>query len=249
MQSMGRLAGKIAVVTGAGSGIGRGIALRFAAEGATVIAVDISGAEEQTAALSKAGTILPERCDVSAPDQVEQLFRKIVTRHSRLDVLANNAGISNPVVRLHETRLEDWDRVFAVNVRGAFLVLRAALSIMVEQQRGAVVNTASVASFRGNAGTGPYGVSKGAMLLMTRIAALDYAKDNIRINAICPGLIETPLVAGAPPEIVNQLKASIPVGRLGTPEEVGSLAVFLASDEASYVTGAAYVVDGGATAG
>jgi len=246
---MGRLDGKIAVVTGAASGIGRAIALRFAMEGARVLAADIAAAGvKETADAALSGEIVPHLCDVSSPEQVDQMFQVCQARLGLATILCNNAAIGSALARTHETRLEDWDRVFAVNARGGFLVLRAALAQMLKAGIGAVVNTASTASLHADPGTSPYGSTKGAMLMLTRTAAIEYARDNIRVNAICPGLTTTGMLAHLPAEAIERLSAQIPQGRLGTADEVANLALFLASDEASHITGAAYLIDGGRTA-
>jgi NAD(P)-dependent dehydrogenase (short-subunit alcohol dehydrogenase family) len=247
---MSRLPHKIAIVTGASSGIGRAIALRFASEGARVIAVARSSETLQRVAAEAQGEIVVYACDVSQPDQVAALGEFCRKRYGRLDVLANNAGIGGESnKRLHEVSIESFDRVMSVNVRGAFLVLRQAVALMLESGGGAIVNMASIGSFRATPGSGAYITSKGALLMMTRTAALEYVKDNIRVNAICPGVIRTAILDDAPPELMQTLQARVPQGRMGTPEEVASVALFLASDEASHVTGASYFVDGGRGAG
>jgi NAD(P)-dependent dehydrogenase (short-subunit alcohol dehydrogenase family) len=247
----GRLDGKVALVTGAGSGIGRAIALRAASEGARVLAADITGAEEQVAneARGRGSEVLPFRADVSQPDQVAAMLAGCRARFGRLDVLFNNAGIVGDNLRLHEYTLESWDRVMSVNVRGAFLVLKHALLLMLESGGGAVVNTASLGGFRAVARSSAYVVSKGAVVMMTRVAALEYAEDNIRVNAICPGTVDTPLNVKIPPERIEFMVSQVPMKRLGKVEEVASLALFLASDEASFITGQCYIVDGGRSAG
>jgi NAD(P)-dependent dehydrogenase (short-subunit alcohol dehydrogenase family) len=247
---MSRLPQKIAIVTGAGSGIGRAIALRFAAEGARVIAVARRLETLQTVAAEALGEVVPFACDISHPDQVAALGEFCRKRHGRLDVLANNAGIGGDSnKRLHELSIESFDRVMNVNVRGAFLVLRQAVALMLKSGGGAIVNMASIGSFRATPGSGAYITSKGALLMMTRTAALEYVKDNIRVNAVCPGVIRTAILDNASPELIQTLQARVPQGRMGTPEEVASVALFLASDEASHVTGASYYVDGGRGAG
>lgn len=247
---MSRLPHKIAIVTGAGSGIGRAIALRFAAEGARVIAVARRLETLQSVAAEAQGEVVPHACDISQPDQVALLGEFCRQRYGRLDVLANNAGIGGDSnKRLHELSIESFDRVMSVNVRGAFLVLRQAIALMLEGGGGAIVNMASIGSFRATPGSGAYITSKGALLMMTRTAALEYVKDNIRVNAVCPGVIRTAILDSASPELIQTLQARVPQGRMGTPEEVASVALFLASDEASHVTGASYYVDGGRGAG
>jgi NAD(P)-dependent dehydrogenase (short-subunit alcohol dehydrogenase family) len=242
----GRLDGKIALITGAGSGIGAAMAERFAAEGAQVIAADISGAEADVAArIGSAATAL--HCDVADPSSVEAMYAEIASRFGRLDVLANNAGMTGPVGRTHEYSVEDWDRVMNLNVRGAFTVLRGALAMMLAGGGGAVVNTASISSFVFAPGSAAYPPSKGAMLMMTKQAALEYVRDNIRVNAICPGITKTPILDGAPVGD-DVLAQSVPMRRLGTSEEIAALALFLASDEAGFITGQAFVADGGHTA-
>lgn len=239
---------KVALVTGAGSGIGRAITLRAAAEGARVLAADITGAEENVAKEAE-GEVVPHRVDVAHPDQVAVMFEACRERFGRLDVLFNNAGISRGAARLHETTLETWDKVMNVNVRGAFVVLKYALAMMLDNGGGSVVNTASIGGFRATPNSSAYITSKGAMIMMTRVAALEYVRDNIRINAVCPGTADTPILSNSSPAQIEMLRARIPMGRFAKAEEVAALAMFLASDEASYITGQCYVIDGGRSAG
>jgi NAD(P)-dependent dehydrogenase (short-subunit alcohol dehydrogenase family) len=244
-----RLKDKICVVTGGGRGLGRAIVLRFAAEGARVIAVSVSDAGRDVVEEAQ-GEVEFYRADVSQPQQVQALVEHCRQRYGRLDVLVNNAGKGDPrPLRIHEVPEESWDDTIAVNVRGAFLVLKYSIRLMLDSGGGAIVNMASLGSFRASPRSSAYITSKGAMLMLSRTAALEYIHDNIRVNALCPGAIETDLVRNAPPEVREMLQARIPQGRLGRPEEVASFALFLASDEASHVTGGAYVVDGGRSAG
>tara|TARA_R110002020_G_scaffold65413_18_gene172827 strand:+ start:3242 stop:3979 length:738 start_codon:yes stop_codon:yes gene_type:complete len=240
-----RFIDRVAIVTGAGSGIGRAIATRLADEGADVFAADVSGREEETAAL-RPGRISPVACDVADLGSVEGLVQTVLGRFGRIDVLMNNAGITGPAAPGHEYPLEDWDRVMDINVRGAFLMLRAVLPSMLGQRRGAIVNTASVTSYIAAPGSFAYPPSKGAVLMLTRQAAVEYIRQGIRVNAICPGIIRTPILDGAPVGL-DVLAESVPMGRLGEPEEVAALAAFLASDEAAFITGQGVLIDGGQT--
>ncbi len=246
---MGRLPHKIALVTGAGSGIGRAIALRFAAEGASVFAADLQQASLDTLAAEAQGTVATHICDVSAPEQVEAMVKACRERFGRLDILINNAGIGgSSLTPVHEMSLESWDKVLNVNLRGAFLVLKHAIPLMLASGGGSVVNMSSIGSMVCTAGSAAYHASKGGVKMLTQVAALDYVRQNIRVNAVCPGVTQTSILEGRPQSLLDQLSAGVPQGRLGRPEEVAAVALFLASDEASHVTGASYVVDGGVTA-
>lgn len=242
---MGRLKDKVALVTGASTGIGRAVAQRFAAEGAQVIAV-ARGDGVDSLARESAGRIIASRHDIADPAQVAQMAEDCRQRFGRLDVLCNNAGIGGrSQQRIHELDLEDWDRVLNTNLRGAFLVMKHCLPLMLQAGGGSVINMASIGSFRATPGSAAYITSKGGMLLLTRTAALEYVKDNIRVNAVCPGVTATEILTNVPEELKQMLVERVPMGRMGTPEEVASLTLFLASDEASYITGAAYIIDGG----
>lgn len=246
---MGRLQNKIALVTGAGSGIGRAIALRFAAEGASVFAADLQQASLDTLAAEAQGTVATHICDVSVPEQVEAMVQACRERFGRLDVLVNNAGIGgSSLTPIHEIPLDSWDKVLNVNLRGAFLVLKHAIPLMLTSGGGSVVNMSSIGSMVCTAGSAAYHASKGGVKMLTQVAALDYVRQNIRVNAVCPGVTRTSILEGRPQSLLDQLSAGVPQGRLGSPEEVAAVALFLASDEASHVTGASYVVDGGVTA-
>ncbi|GAA3886423.1 SDR family oxidoreductase [Leifsonia kafniensis] len=240
-----RFDGKVAIVTGAGSGIGKAIAWRLAQEGARVVAADISGSEAETAAAFP-HAIVPLHCDVSRPEDIDALLSFTEERFGRLDVLYNNAGITGAALRAHEYELEEWDRVMDINVRGAFLAMRGAIRLMLRNGGGNIVNTASVASLISAPGSFAYPPSKGAVIMMTRQAAMEYAREGIRVNAICPGLIRTPILDGAPVGH-DVLAQQVPMGRLGEPEEVASLAAFLGSDEAAFITGQGFFIDGGQT--
>lgn len=221
--------------------------LRFASEGARVIAADISGAQDAVAS-EASGEVVGVRCDVSDEHQVEQLIAVCRERFGQVDCVCNNAGISGPEAPLHEYVLGDWDRVFAVVLRSQFLVMRGAIASMLESGGGAIVNTASVAGFRATPGFCAYTVAKAGVMMLARQAAAEYGDRAVRVNSICPGPIDTPIQAGISEEVRNEVEARVPMRRMGEPAEVAALALFLCSDEASYITGSSYLVDGGLAA-
>ncbi|GER84206.1 MAG: glucose 1-dehydrogenase [Thermogemmatispora sp.] len=255
-----RLDGKVALITGAGSGIGEQIALLFARQGARVVVADVrpEAAQRVTEAIVTAGGQARARTlDVAEEDQVRAAVAEVASREGRLDILVNNAGVSH-VGNVLETSLEDWERVMRVNARGVFLCAREGVRQMLAQQPrgGVIINMASVAALIGVERRLVYSASKGAVLALTRTIAADYVKQGIRCNAICPGTVHTPFVegylardfAGREDEVRQQLHARQPLGRMGRPEEIAAAALYLASDEAAFVTGSALVIDGGWTA-
>src|SRR5579875_1308108 len=258
--SMFRLDQKVALITGAGSGIGRAIALLYAQQGARVIVADIreeSAANVVAEISAQNGIAYALTLDVAQEEQVRERFAQVVHEHGRLDILVNNAGVSH-VGNILETSAEDWDRVMAVNARGVFLCAREAVRHMVAQEPrgGVLVNIASVAGLIAVDRRFPYGASKGAVISMTRSIAMDFVDQGIRANAICPGTVHTPFVEGYlernfadnKDEVRKQLHARQPIGRMGRPEEIANAALYLASDEAAFVTGSLLIIDGGWTA-
>ncbi|MCJ7512549.1 MAG: glucose 1-dehydrogenase [Anaerolineales bacterium] len=251
-----KLENKVAIVTGGAMGIGKGIAAVFLREGAKVVIADVNRAEGEKAAAelkkSGAGPIFIE-CDVAQEEAIKRMVEETVNRFKALHVLVNNAGIGVYKTVL-DTSTEEWDRCLAVNLRGVFLCSKYAIPHIQAAGGGAIVNIASVHSYQNAGGTAPYAASKGGVVTLTRVMAIDHGKDKIRVNAICPGWIYTPLIqgifAGDPdPEKAKQaVERRQVLGRLGKPEEVGEAAAFLASDEASYITGASLMVDNGMTA-
>lgn len=246
------LPGKVAVVTGAGSGIGRSSALRFAAEGAAVVVVDIRGAKaDETVGMISAqgGRAVSCAADVSKGADVERMMALAMESFGRLDALFNNAGTIRPgtAVELAEA---DWDLVMAVNVRSVFLGAKYAVPVMAAAGGGSIISTASVSGLAGDPGSVAYSASKAAVINLTRSLAVDHARQQIRVNCICPGAIETPPVGRmfSDPEVRARNERAHPLGRIGRPEEIAATAVWLASDESSFVTGQAIVVDGGLTA-
>jgi NAD(P)-dependent dehydrogenase (short-subunit alcohol dehydrogenase family) len=252
------LQGKVAVITGAGSGIGAAIGRTFARRGATIAAVDRNAAAVEAIAdeIARAGGIASAHaCDVSQPAAVDALFSALAASHPRLDILVNNAGIAH-VGSIEQTTPEDLDRLYRVNVVGVYLCARAAVPIMLSQGAGVILNMASIAALVGLPDRFAYSMTKGAVLAMTRSMAADYMKRGIRCNCICPARIHTPFVdgfvaahyPGREAEMMRTLSETQPIGRMGTPEEVAHLALYLCSDEAAFVTGQAYPIDGGVTA-
>ncbi len=244
----GRLDGKVAIVTGAGSGIGLAIARLFAAEGASVVVADVSGREAAVA--DEIGPpAFPFHFDVADEMQAEVLVDAAVERFGRVDVVCNNAGLGGELASVHETRLEMIDEILRINLRGSFIVMQRSIAQMLRNGGGAIVNTASIASFQSTPGHSIYSASKGGVMAMTRAAAVEYGDRNIRVNALCPGPIETPMIASAPEPLLASLKARIPMDRFGTPEEMARVALFLASEDASFITGQGIIADGGRIAG
>jgi NAD(P)-dependent dehydrogenase (short-subunit alcohol dehydrogenase family) len=244
---MGRLDGKVAIVTGAASGIGAATAARFAAEGAAVVPTDVTPADGIVA------------LDVRDEAAVADAFGAAVADHGRIDVLFNAAGVAGggPV---HSMDAAEWDRVVDINLKGTFITDKVAIALMLEQapndvgQRGSIVNVASIEGLEGTEGGSAYNASKGGVVILTKNLALDYGRRGIRANCVCPGFIDTPMMQAVfDMDGMEHVRASFvaahALGRCGQPEEIASAALFLASDDASFVTGTALVVDGGYTAG
>lgn len=243
---MGRLDGKVAVVTGAGSGIGAACVERFHREGAKVVAADISGSQDELAQRLGEGC-LAVHADVAKSGDVQQMLATAVEKFGRLDILHNNAGIDGPVANFGEYSEEDFDHVWSINGRGVFLGMRYAIPIMLEQGGGSIINTASMASMVAFPGMNAYCAAKGAVLMLTKTAAAEYASKGIRVNAICPGAIRTAITDSLPPELIKGVVDATPMGRFADTSEVANLALFLASDESSFVTGDGILIDGGYT--
>jgi len=252
---MGILSGKSALITGASAGIGRATALKMAQEGARVVVSDIAAeAGEETAAMIRAegGEALFVRADVAQPADVEALVARAVEAYGRIDCACNNAGIEGRIAPLADQPIDNFDRIMAVNARGTFLCMRAEIAAMLKTGGGAIVNIASVAGLIGFPGLSPYVASKHAINGMTKNAALEYGKAGIRVNAICPGGVDTRMldslaeqVTGGTQTTAQMMDPLHPIGRIGKPGEIAEAIVWLCSDRASFVTGATMPVDGG----
>jgi NAD(P)-dependent dehydrogenase (short-subunit alcohol dehydrogenase family) len=249
---MGRLDGKVCVITGAGGGMGREAALLFGEEGARVCVADVNlEAAQQTASDTKDAFAI--QVDVADEASVKAMMDATSEHYGGIDVLYNNAGISpNDDASVLDTSVEAWDRVQAVNTRGVFLCCKHGIPHLLERKGGSVINVASFVAILGAATSQiSYTASKGAVLSMTRELAVQFARENVRVNALCPGPVETPLllsIFGDDPAALERRRVHWPTGRLAKPREVVNGALFLASDESSYVTGATFLVDGGLTA-
>lgn len=244
-----RLKNKIAVITGAASGIGKSAAFLFAKEGASVIVVDISRNGEKTVEHIKKmkGDAMFFRVDVSNSKDIQKMVSAVVGHYGKIDVLFNNAGIEmgGKVTSLTE---KDWDKTMNINLKGMFLCAKHVIPYMQKKKKGVIINTSSVLGLMGGTDVVAYSSTKGGIIAMTKSMALDHADDNIRVNCICPGPTDTPLLHRfTSEEELDRLASLIPLGRIATPEEVAVAAVFLASDEASYITGSVLTVDGGSS--
>jgi NAD(P)-dependent dehydrogenase (short-subunit alcohol dehydrogenase family) len=251
---MGRLDGKVCVITGAGGGMGRDAAILFTEHGARVCVADVSGdAAEETLGLCAEGTAFAQQVDVADESQVETLMRATAERFGGIDVLYNNAGISPADdASILETTAEAWQRVQDVNTKGVFLCCKHGIPYLLERGGGSVINVASFVAILGAATSQiSYTASKGAVLSLSRELAVQFARQGVRVNALCPGPVETPLllrIFGDDPAAYERRRIHLPMGRLAKPREVVNGALFLASDESSYVNGTTFLVDGGLTA-
>ena len=250
---MAKLSGRVAIVTGAASGIGRASAMVFAAEGAKVLAADIddAGGRETAARILEQGhEAVFGRVDVSSEAEIKRMAEDAVDRWGRIDILFNNAGVVL-VKALEETTEDEWDRLMSVNVKAAFLAIKHVVPHIRRSGGGAILNTGSIAAFTGQLGTPVYSASKGAIALLTKSLALDYGRDRIRVNCLCPGITDTPMLRehlghGAEGEArIRGRLSRVPLGEILQPEDVARAALYLVSDDSAGITGVMHVVDGG----
>lgn len=242
--------GKVALITGAGGGIGRATAIAFGKSGASVVVSDVSvqGGQETVALVEQAGgKAIFVACDVADADAVNNMVAQTIQVYGRLDYGHNNAGITN--IRSSEWDEDVWDRTLSINLTGVMHCMRAEVDAMLLSGGGAIVNTSSINGFTGNASQPAYVATKHGVIGLTRHGALKWAKDNIRVNAVCPGVIETAMteMVSSNPQYLAKMESMTPLGRMGQPEEIASAVLWLCSDQASFVTGHPLVIDGGAT--
>ena len=243
---MGRLDKRVSIVTGAASGIGHEIATALTSEGSTVIGFDLRAAGK---------AMLP--CDVTSEADIRRAVANVLAEHNRIDILVNAAGIWLPGTIIEPDGVSVWDATMAVNLRGLFLVSRAVLPVMIAQGGGSIIHIGSISGIIGNHGSAAYSASKGAVISLTRAMAVDHGRDHVRVNCVCPGMTRTPMLdateAGLTPQEAARYNAqriaAIPLGRLGTPADLAPAVVYLASDEARWVTGSCFTIDGGYIAG
>ena len=243
---MAEVDGKVAVITGAGSGLGKAAAGLFAVRGAKLVLADITGAEEDVAA-SAGGEAISVRCDVRDEAQVEAMLRAAVDRFGRVDAVLNVAGVSS-FARIGDLEMSEYDRILDIDLRGVVHGVKHAVRVMKAAGGGVILNFASVAAFGAKPELGIYSAAKAGILAVTRAAAVEYAKWGVRTNAIAPGLFMTEAAAALPSDMVDQVTANIPMNRGGDPSECAELAAFLVSDRARFINGAVIVIDGGQTA-
>jgi NAD(P)-dependent dehydrogenase (short-subunit alcohol dehydrogenase family) len=247
------LDGKVAFVTGAANGIGRAAALAFARQGASVVVTDVSEHNNQETARmiqELGGQALAIRCDVSRAEDIQRALNATIESFGRLDFAFNNAGVEYTIKPAADVTEEEWDRIIDIDLRGVFLCMKYEIPLILKQGGGAIVNTSSGAGVKGFKGGAAYVAAKHGVVGLTKSVALDYASSNIRINAVCPGIIDTPMMdrfSGGTTEGRQAVIAPEPVGRMGKPEEIAAAVVWLCSDAASFVVGHAMVVDGGQT--
>jgi len=253
---MGKLENKVAVITGAASGIGRATAIRFAGEGAAVVIADLNRDGGEAAVRDckeNGGSAVFQLTDVSSEENIKSAVDRAVKEFGHLDIIYNNAGLGGATGAIENISVEDWDKTFAVLVRGVFLGIKHSIPIMRKQGGGSIISTASLAGLQGYDGIHAYSGAKAAVVNITRSAAIQLGPDKIRVNCICPGGINTPILYGTTPggeKLMEQVLAQLqPIKRAGSPLDIANMALFLASDESEWITGTAMVVDGGGIAG
>lgn len=249
----GQYNSNVAFVTGAANGIGRAAALAFAGEGAAVVVADVSDVNNQETArmIEKLGVRATAiTCDVSRAEEVKSALDKVNEAFGRLDFAFNNAGVEQPIEATADLTEEQWDRIVRINLRGVFLCMKYEIPLMLKNGGGAIVNTSSGAGVKGFKGQAAYAAAKHGVVGLTKSAALDYAQSRVRINAVCPGIIDTPMMqrfTGGTREGQERVIAQEPIARMGTPEEIAAAVIWLCSDAAAFVVGHTMVVDGGQT--